>query len=417
MWKASREFLSKHRAKVTIAVVLGVGTALWYRYYGVDNTSMTPIALTNEAYMGHEAEKEKKLSPAKKRAKILQQVRKQFDSYAKHFLPTLKLKIAEIVDISNAVRKIKEIRANTRSSDTQDVEARLWDEIKVSSLTVLFITVYMESIVCALLRIQLHVVAAYTIEMASGGIVDVDEIGVDLLEKLITATYSKIYDVGLRKLTQIVRDGVTREMQDWVVREKMSVQYDDLVLKLCSLRAEFEQDTLSLINALAISPESNDPELLMGSSEGSERNGSDSGNGDMKGMDAPRKKAAGAGAASFAGAERSQEVVNELLCRTWDIVDSHVFQSIFSEAVNTSFKHVNRSLREDTFGADSPVAGAANLYRTPPLASLLPQVKAIASRMLPSANEGLTSVVKEVSAGPILNALCEAVYDETAGSS
>ena len=76
--------------------------------------------------------KRRRFSPGKKRAMILQQVRKQFDNYAKHFLPTLKIKIAEVVDISNAVRKIKEIRANTQTSDSQDVEAKLWDEIKVS---------------------------------------------------------------------------------------------------------------------------------------------------------------------------------------------------------------------------------------------------------------------------------------------
>ena len=214
MWKASREFLSKHRAKVTIAVVVGVGTALWYQYYGAGSGSATPIALTNDVCTRREDEKEKKISPAKKRAMILQQVRKQFDNYAKHFLPTLKIKIAEVVDISNAVRKIKEIRANTQTSDSQDVEAKLWDEIKVSSLTVLFVTVYMESIVCALLRIQLHVVAAYTIEMTGSGTMNMDEIGVELLEKLITATYAKIYDVGLKNLTQIVREGVAREMQD-----------------------------------------------------------------------------------------------------------------------------------------------------------------------------------------------------------
>ena len=402
----------KHRAKVTVAVVLGVGTALWYQYGGGGSSNTTPIALGSEASMLREEDEEKRLSPAKKRAKILLSVRKQFDNYAKHFLPTLKLKIAAVVDISNAVRKIKEIRANTQSSDTHDVEARLWDEIKVSSLTVLFITVYMESIVCALLRIQLHVVAAYTLEMAGSGAVDVDEIGVNLLEKLITSTYTKIYDVGLKNLTQIVREGVAREMQDWVVREKMNVQYDDLILKLCTLRADFEQDTLSLISALAISPENNDPELLIGNGDSGGNgngNGNSSGGGkELTGRNGGKKKAG--------GAERSEEVVNELLCRTWDIVDSHVFQSIFSEAINTSFKHVNLDLRQDTFSADSPAAGGANQYRTPPLASLLPQIKAIASRMLPGANEGLTSVVKEVAAGPILNALCEAVFDETAGS-
>ena len=231
---------------------------------------------------------------------------------------------------------------------------------------------------CALLRIQLHVVAAYTIEMAGSGTMDMDEMGVELLEKLITATYAKIYDVGLKNLTQIVREGVAREMQDWIVREKMSVQYDDLILKLCSLRADFEQDTLHLINALAISPENNDPELLMGNGENKVTEATQvmgiqemvkeavNGNGRKqasagRGLRGLKKAAAGA-----AGAERSQEVVNELLCRTWDIVDSHVFQSIFNEAVNTSFKHVNLSLRQDTFGSESLAAGASSLSRTHP---------------------------------------------------
>ena len=60
----------------------------------------------------------------------------------------------------------------------------------------------------------------------------------------------------------------------------MNVQYDDLILKLCSLRADFEQDTLHLMNALAISPENNDPELLMGNGGGSRGN---AGNGDIGG--------------------------------------------------------------------------------------------------------------------------------------
>ena len=109
-----------------------------------------------------------------------------------HFLPTLKLKINEVVDVNNAVRKIKEtVLTTARVAATLPwISARLWNEIKVSSITILFVTVYMESIVCTL-RILLHVVAAYMSERESNG-------DVEVLEKLISATYSKIYDAGLK---------------------------------------------------------------------------------------------------------------------------------------------------------------------------------------------------------------------------
>lgn len=405
MIRTVREFASKHRAKLIGALVVGIGGVAWYMLSSEENGNGQPLAVRSGAGEGTV----KGESRARKRARILVVVRRQYSSYAMHFLPTLKLKINEVVDVNNAVRKIKEIRSNNGKSSgdsSVDIEARLWNEIKVSSITILFVTVYMESIVCTLLRILLHVVAAYTSERESNGeLKDVNEVDVEVLEKLISATYSKIYDAGLKNLTQLVRQGVAKEMEDWVVREKMDVRYDEFIAKLCALRTTFEQDTQSLVNVLSISPENNDPELLGTSSEvkpagGGKMNGN--------GSESPAKKAG--------GKERSDEIVNELMCRTWDIVDSHVFQSIFNEAVSSAFKHVNQCLRDDVFSADSPTSGGGQRYtnyRTPPLASLLPQMKSIAARMLPDVDKELTAEAKAIADGPILNALCEAILDET----
>ena len=38
-------------------------------------------------------------------------------------------------------------------------EEKLWEEIKVSSVSLLIVSVYMMSLVCILLRIQLHIIA------------------------------------------------------------------------------------------------------------------------------------------------------------------------------------------------------------------------------------------------------------------
>ena len=114
-----------------------------------------------------------------------------------------------------------------------------------------------------LTQILLHVVAAYTSEKeANGEFHEISEIDVELLEELIGTTFSKLYDTGLKNLTQLIRQGITKEMEDWIVREKMNVPYDDFIAKLCSLRKTFEQDTQNLVNILSISPENNDPEVL-----------------------------------------------------------------------------------------------------------------------------------------------------------
>ena len=48
--------------------------------------------------------------------------------------------------------------------------------------------------------------------------------------------------------------------------------------------------------------------------------------------------------------------------------------------------------------------------RTPPLASLLPQIKAVANRLLPGEEVSL-DVVRDLVSGPYLDTLCTAVFD------
>ena len=57
------------------------------------------------------------------KSRLLMRIRRQFDMACAQFIPTLKAKIVEVVDITNAVRQIKEIRAKAYLEDRKELEA------------------------------------------------------------------------------------------------------------------------------------------------------------------------------------------------------------------------------------------------------------------------------------------------------
>lgn len=99
------------------------------------------------------------------RSRILLRIRRQYDNSCHHFIPTLRRKILDTVDISATVRKLKELRATAGINISGSAEQELWDEIKISSLSLFFVAIYMVSALCTLLRVQLHVLARTLIHM------------------------------------------------------------------------------------------------------------------------------------------------------------------------------------------------------------------------------------------------------------
>ena len=99
---------------------------------------------------------------------------------------------------------------------------------------------------------------------------------------------------------------------------------------------------------------------------------------------------------------------HSLLSQTWDVVDSPKFAAVFSEATDTCFRHIFESLRRNVF---APENLSSTQRRVPSVASLLPQIKNLAERMLPLIHEPLPNEAREIVSGAALDALCVALFD------
>jgi hypothetical protein len=108
---------------------------------------------------------------------------------------------------------------------------------------------------------------------------------------------------------------------------------------------------------------------------------------------------------------------------------------VYNEALDSSFRLCYDLLRKNLFQLDnnnnnshqsnvsnSPMSNYSNSdhqgeisshkYRSLPLASLLPQLKMITNRFLPESVEAaLTSEIKNISSGPLLDSLCLSIFD------
>ena len=164
------QFIWKHKNKILIGgAICAAGYAAYQHYFPVppklqeDEEEEKRIATVNNMTSGH-----RDLLKPGQRSRMLLRIRKQFDIAIKQFLPTVRLKIATAVDVSSAIRQIKELRCIKNNNENggsmkngQHIasmnEALLWEEVKVSSLTLLYLSAYMVSAVTVLLRVQLHI--------------------------------------------------------------------------------------------------------------------------------------------------------------------------------------------------------------------------------------------------------------------
>jgi len=113
-------------------------------------------------------------------------------------------------------------------------------------------------------------------------------------------------------------------------------------------------------------------------------------------------------------------------CRQiWDLVESPMFQGAFTESLNSCFKLIFVALRRNVFLPHRTIVEEVDqqhqTMRTVALASLLPQVKAVALRLLPSspvfpssnssnAVHDLSQEVREVASGPLLDQFCLSIF-------
>ena len=256
------KYLWKHRNKIAAGGAVCAAGLVIYTYYSLSNKST-------------ETEDEKKiLAEVKKRgqlvrrpgdrSRMLLRIRKQFDFAIRQFLPTMHTRIMEVVDVSSAIRKIKELRtANSDSSLSSEdnsafvmTEAMLWDEIKVSSLTIVFVSAYMVSAVTVLLRVQLHILGK-SMESVTQSQSSIEESesnlgGDDVFRILIEGTYKHIFGTGLQALSDYVRPRVMECFSEWNVRDNLAVDFDQLAQVMSRVHRNIERDSTSLAKMIML---------------------------------------------------------------------------------------------------------------------------------------------------------------------
>lgn len=214
------------------------------------------------------------------RSRLLLRVRRQFDSACKHFLPTLRKKIFDLIDINTIVRQIKELR-NTNNGLVNgqqhvDAESQLWEDVKISAFTMHFVTMYMLAAVCTLLKIQLHILArsiALSVSqknpMASSSVsssvgnnayldydagYDEDALSMDneMFRELIEGTYRHLFNKGLKSLSAMIREIVIRDLADWTVKDKVKVEFEEISDIVKHIRSHVEKDFPRLVKMMFI---------------------------------------------------------------------------------------------------------------------------------------------------------------------
>jgi hypothetical protein len=250
MWSTIQSiggFVNRNRTKVAVAAVIAVGVTL-YLTYKPEPQAEANVQTVRQPQLTNES----KAKQAANRSRLLFKVRRQFDTSASQFLPTLRLKIVEVIDINGTVKHIKELRSRA-TNNKEELEARLWAEIKDSSFALLVVTAYMLAAVCTLLRIQLHILAR---SMQHAYIADAEEaelqLSGDTFRLLIEGTYKHLFGTGLKSFAERVKSQVAASLADWTVKDKLHVEYEELVYVLSSVRQALEADMSELIRTIFI---------------------------------------------------------------------------------------------------------------------------------------------------------------------
>ncbi len=89
-----------------------------------------------------------------------------------------------------------------------------------------------------------------------------------------------------------------------------------------------------------------------------------------------------------------------------------MFARSYAESVDACFRLIFDHLRHSAFMAEAQASVVSPTLKTLPLASLLPQIKAVATRLLPSSTEQpLGAEIRDISSGPCLESFCVSIFD------
>ena len=239
-----QQYLWKHRGKVALAAAAVVATGVF-----ISTTTWSNTENNNKEKQTNQIAPpidESKLEQSMRKKLLL--IRQQLETSSSQILPTLRLKITQVVDVLQTIKLIKELRLNNKNTSittntTTDMnENELWEEIKVLSFTLWFVSIYLTCAISILLRIQLFLLAKS----------DHINLNIDQLNNIISRTYTHIFDYGIQHITDLTRAYVTKQLIDWTVRENTSVTYEELNGFVYKVRHYIEVECKDLITTLII---------------------------------------------------------------------------------------------------------------------------------------------------------------------
>jgi hypothetical protein len=250
--KSTGNFLQKHKGKLAIAAIVAIACTVYVNYSSGDNVQQNDEDEKNTTKV-----KSLSISDMNKEARIriLFRIKKQFDVAAQQFLPTLRTKIVEVVDINGTLKQIRELRSNSPSfSNKNIVEDDLWDEIKIASFTILYATTYMLCAVCTLLRIQLHILARSIYNSESQYYEKSNDFVFDsqVYRELMDKTYQYVFDIGLKNLILFIKHKIKTALKQWTIKTKLSVDYEEFQELLLQIRKSIEIDLKTLVATILI---------------------------------------------------------------------------------------------------------------------------------------------------------------------
>lgn len=257
-YKQVGDFLWDNRNKLAVSAVciVGIGAAVSFM---VNNPSGNNT-LGQELSEMQEVNIPLRRSRKKYRSTTLIRVNKSCERAMEKFLPTLRLKIIDIIDVSSAIAEIRQLRSCRQSGeDTEmlkETEAKLWETIKVTSISILFVTVYSMCAICTLLKLQFHIIAACIPSIStSTASSNLEEEQFDTLlsatfQSMLERSYSHLLGDGLASLAETVKENVAAVFHDWPV--KRIVNTHELITLFSKLRQYFESNLTELLCSITL---------------------------------------------------------------------------------------------------------------------------------------------------------------------
>jgi hypothetical protein len=246
-----KEFCWKHRTKIGVGAICIAGGAALYYYYGGDDNQSTSSQVTRAVSVPNGSKdklKDSKKEPEveSERTRMLLAVNELYGFSLVYFLPNIRSRVRTLVDVSHAIRKLKDLKNDT-SEEARDLKVTMWDEINLSAFSSLVATVYSLAAVSILLRVQMHILVRDASRMG-----DQEQPEEDIFYELMEGSYRHLFGAGLEALTDRVKCVVSAKLRegDWNVESRMSVEFEELNELLSLMRSGMEGDGEGLHSVL-----------------------------------------------------------------------------------------------------------------------------------------------------------------------